>query len=49
MRIFLSILCLSSTFLFSQSFKDLTERPQYNPQFIDTEVILDGNLDEVFW
>lgn len=49
MRIFLSILCLSSTFLFSQSFKDLTERPQYNPQFIDTEVILDGKLDEVFW
>jgi len=49
MRIFLSILCLSSTFLFSQSFKDLTERPRYSPQFIDTEVILDGRLDEAFW
>lgn len=48
MRIIFSVI-FSTFFLFGQSFKDLTERPSYSPELIDSQVILDGVLDEPFW
>ena len=36
-------------FLYSQSFLDLTPRPSYNINKIDTPITLDGQLDEESW
>ena len=36
-------------FLYSQSFLDLTPRPSYNINKIDTPITLDGKLDEESW
>jgi len=43
------IISLLLTNLFAQSFKDLTERPNYNPQKITSSIVLDGVLDEEVW
>ena len=43
------IICLLLTSLFSQTFRDLTERPIYNPQKISNPITLDGSLSENEW
>ena len=39
----ITIILISSTF--GQSFKDLTERPTYNPIKIEKPIIFDGAVD----
>ena len=48
MNKFLIVIILIST-IFSQSFKDLTERPTYNPIKIDKPIIFDGVVDSEEW
>ena len=43
------IICLLFTSLFSQTFRDLTERPVYSPQKISNPITLDGSLSENEW
>ena len=48
MKIFLITLIFTST-VFGQSFKDLTERPIYNPIKIDQPINFDGIVDNQEW
>ena len=48
MNKFLIVTLLIST-IFSQSFKDLTERPTYNPIKIEKPIIFDGAVDNQEW
>ena len=48
MKIILITLIFISS-VFSQSFKDLTERPTYNPIKIDQPIIFDGVVDSEEW
>ena len=48
MKIFLITLIFTST-VFGQSFKDLTERPIYNPIKIDQPINFDGIVDSEEW
>ena len=48
MKIFLITLIFTST-VFGQSFKDLTERPIYNPIKIDQPINFDGIVDSQEW
>ena len=48
MNKFLIVIILIST-IFSQSFKDLTERPTYNPIKIEKPIIFDGVVDNQEW
>ena len=48
MKIFLITLIFAST-VFGQSFKDLTERPIYNPIKIDQPINFDGIVDSEEW
>ena len=48
MNKFLIFIILIST-IFSQSFKDLTERPIYNPIKIEKPIIFDGAVDNQEW
>ena len=43
------IIYILLTNLFSQSFTDLTQRPSYNINKINTPITLDGQLDEESW
>jgi len=42
-------ICLLLSSVFTQSIKDLTERPVYNIQKISSSIVLDGVLDEEIW
>ena len=46
-KILLCIAFVSS--LYSQTFLDLTPRPSYDIQKIDTPIIIDGQLNESVW
>ena len=48
MNKFLIVIILIST-IFSQSFKDLTERPTYNPIKIEKPITFDGVVDNQEW
>ena len=48
MKKYLITLILISS-IFGQSFKDLTERPTYNPIKIDEPILFDGIIDEQEW
>ena len=43
----ITIILISS--IFGQSFKDLTERPTYNPIKIDEPILFDGVVDDLEW
>ena len=43
------LILLLTTVAFSQSFKDLTERPIYNPIKIDNPIKFDGVVDNDEW
>lgn len=40
---------LITTFSLGQSYKDLTERPVYNPLKSSSKIIIDGDLSEIDW
>ena len=48
MKIYLITIILISS-VFGQSYKDLTERPTYNPIKIDEPIQFDGVVDELEW
>ena len=48
MKIYLITIILISS-VFGQSFKDLTERPTYNPIKIDEPILFDGVVDDLEW
>ena len=48
MKIYLITIILISS-VFGQSYKDLTERPTYNPIKIDEPILFDGVVDDLEW
>ena len=48
MKIYLITIILISS-VFGQSYKDLTERPTYNPIKIDEPILFDGIVDDLEW